>query len=426
MTISQNDFLYIPNSLKSFLQTKAEQDNQGRIILSGKLVQNNINEMEQIRSCPVCGKRTLVNNQTTINIRHLAFGGSPTVIRLTRAQYHCPHCNHSHEAPIPFKARHHFLTTALQHYIEALLTTNLFTLTAIHKLTHIHTEIIKDIDKHRLEQKYQAKYDSNGRVQYCYRKTSHYTTYIGVDEFSLHKHHQYATIIVDLVTGEVLFVAYGRKKQVIYDFMRVFGDNFMRHVTAIATDMNSDYAEAFKEKYPTISIIYDHFHIVKNFNEEVITKVRNDEYARLWKEGKWQEASLLKKSKYILMANYENLSEKGQQRLEAILKSNKLLLTADIVKEQLRYAYTLTNTLQMTEVVHNAIELCRGTKDKHFLWFAKLLESHLDGIILHAKYPISTGKVEGTNNEIKTMRRQAYGFHDDVYFFLKILDSTEK
>lgn len=51
---------------------------------------------------------------------------------------------------------------------------------------------------------------------------------------------------------------------------------------------------------------------------------------------------------------------------------------------------------------------------------------YLDGIIMHAKYRISTGKVEGTNNKIKTIKRQAYGYRDDEYFFLKILDTTNK
>ena len=36
-------------------------------------------------------------------------------------------------------------------------------------------------------------------------------------------------------------------------------------------------------------------------------------------------------------------------------------------------------------------------------------------------YPISTGPLEGTNNKIKTMKRQAYGFRDQEFFKLKIL-----
>ena len=42
----------------------------------------------------------------------------------------------------------------------------------------------------------------------------------------------------------------------------------------------------------------------------------------------------------------------------------------------------------------------------------------------HAEFGISSGKVEGTNNKIKTLRRQCYGLPDNEYFFLKIMDWT--
>ena len=35
-------------------------------------------------------------------------------------------------------------------------------------------------------------------------------------------------------------------------------------------------------------------------------------------------------------------------------------------------------------------------------------------------YPISTGPLEGTNNKIKTLTRQAYGYRDFEFFRLKL------
>lgn len=53
-----------------------------------------------------------------------------------------------------------------------------------------------------------------------------------------------------------------------------------------------------------------------------------------------------------------------------------------------------------------------------------MLNSHLSGIVTHAYLPISSGKMEGINNKIKTIRRQAYGYGDEDYFFLKAMDSS--
>ena len=55
----------------------------------------------------------------------------------------------------------------------------------------------------------------------------------------------------------------------------------MSHVEAIACDMNADFECAFLERFPHLDIVYDYFHIVKNFNEKVICKVRKDEVAEL-------------------------------------------------------------------------------------------------------------------------------------------------
>ena len=34
--------------------------------------------------------------------------------------------------------------------------------------------------------------------------------------------------------------------------------------------------------------------------------------------------------------------------------------------------------------------------------------------------PLGTNLIEGINNKIKVIKRMAYGFRDDAYFFLKI------
>ena len=57
-------------------------------------------------------------------------------------------------------------------------------------------------------------------------------------------------------------------------------------VEAVAVDMNSDFEEAFLERCPHLRIVFDYFHIVKNFNEKVITKGQNTEQKRLKEEGR--------------------------------------------------------------------------------------------------------------------------------------------
>ena len=86
----------------------------------------------------------------------------------------------------------------------------------------------------------------------------------------------------------------------------------------------------------------------------------------------------------------------------------------------------MTDEVQMMYAVSDIIDICKATGNKHLLWFGQLLDSHFEGIIAHATYKISAGKIEGINQKIKTLRRHGYGYPDDEYFFLKIMDMSRK
>ena len=53
--------------------------------------------------------------------------------------------------------------------------------------------------------------------------------------------------------------------------------------------------------------------------------------------------------------------------------------------------------------------------------FANTLAGHKSGLLAYYDYPISTGPLEGTNNKIKTMQKQAHGFRDMDFFKLKTM-----
>ncbi len=52
--------------------------------------------------------------------------------------------------------------------------------------------------------------------------------------------------------------------------------------------------------------------------------------------------------------------------------------------------------------------------------FAQRLRSCLPGILTHCRWPLGTNLVEAINNKIKVIKRMAYGFRDDAWFFLNI------
>ena len=397
--------------------------------------------------CPHCHAVLHGNGSTTCTLSHVPVGGAYTKLVITSHRLRCPRpsCQYTYTFPVDCKADGHRITQAQETYIRELLSLG-FTLKEVSQVTGSNENIVKDIDKKRLAEKYTV--DGEGKELL---KPDRQSRLLGIDEFKLHDGRKYATVIIDLETGHVLYLAHTKKKQVVYDFMDFVGEEWMSKVEAVASDMNADYGSAFQERYPHIRIVYDHFHIVRNFNDRVINAVKKDEVKRLLEEGDEEGAQALKGSKYILMSSRDTLLQKdrdarrkkvlseasilfkkpevvqkggNRKRYKEILAQNELLFTADLVKEKLRYAYEADTELKMKRRINSIISICEETGNKHFLWFANLLRSHYDGIIAHATYHISTGRVEGTNQMIKTLRRQSYGFHDDEYFFLKIMDAS--
>ena len=410
---------------------------------SGKL-----NTMDgKILYCPECGCELIRNGTITTSLKHLPIGSAYTELSISRQRWICSNrkCKYNWTELIDFKAKDHFITAGLETFIVDLLNRGEL-IKDISILTGVHPSTIKEIDKKRL----QEKYTIDGREL---KKPAVFSEYIGIDEFLLHKGHKYATVIMDLKSGHVLYLAHGKKKQTVYDFIDWIGMDWMKHVKAVACDMNSDYKEAFQERCEWIDTVYDHFHIIKNFNDKVVAEVRKDEQKRLKAEGNTEAADDLKHTKYILMSTKEtrrqkekdakkgrvisrggelfNKPEKKQlpgieKEYQNLIKENELFLTLDLVKEQLSKAYKTLSERGMKIHINRIIRICRATGNKHFIWFANLLENHLDGILTYAKHRISSGKVEGTNNMIKSLRRKGYGYPDDDYFFLKIMDSSRR
>lgn len=174
------------------------------------------------------------------------------------------------------------MTEPLWKYAETLLAYGMTLKEVAHDVTGLHKNVVKDIDKARLEALYVTVDEKERRVLI---KPETQARYLGIDEFKLHDDYRYATLIMNMETGCILWLQAGKKKKVVYDFIDHVGLELMAKVEAVSSDMNSDFVEAFKEKCPHLKIVYGYFHIVKNFNDKVVSQVRKDEQKRLIEVG---------------------------------------------------------------------------------------------------------------------------------------------
>ena len=190
-------------------------------------------------------------------------------------------------------------------------------------------------------------------------------------------------------------------------------------IEAVAMDMSGAYQSAVRARLPKAAIVFDRFHVVKLFNDKL-----SDLRRALYREAtEVQHKEVLKGTRWLLLKNAANLDpEKDEKkRLNEALKLNAPLAAAYYLKEDLRRFWEQPGKRFATTFLDGWIRRAEASGIKILQQMAKTLAAHRSGLLAYYDVMITSGPMEGTNNKIKTMKRQAYGFRDLEFFKLKIL-----
>jgi transposase len=244
---------------------------------------------------------------------------------------------------------------------------------------------------------------------------------LAIDESCIGAGHRYVTLVLDLDSGAVVHVGQGKGGDALTNFWKRLRRSGAK-VEAVATDMSPAYIAAVTRHLSEATLVFDRFHVLKLFNDK-LTALRRELYRQATADGK----KVLKGVRWLLLKNPEHLDgpRHERQRLEAALKLNEPLATAYYLKEELREFWEQADDDEATLFLMAWIERAEASGIRMLSQFAQTLRAHALGLLAYYDYPISTGPLEGTNNKIKTMQRQAFGFRDQEYFTLRILAAHE-
>lgn len=355
--------------------------------------------------CHICGNKCRrIHSRGRRDVRDLNLGPTQVTMDCEYRKVICERCNQIPVEDLDFFKPYQRVTKRLARYIHDLCKM----LTVQEAATHLGLDwkTVKNIDKEFLEEKY-------GKTDY------ENLSILAVDEIAIRKGHRYLTVVLDYLTGRVIWMGKDRKSTTLTAFFDGMSENQKKKLEAIAMDMWDPYILAVKESVPHVKIVFDLFHVVSGFGR-VIDKVRITEYCKAAKKDK----EVFKGAKHLLLKNRKNIRKREQRKhLRELLELNEVINSVMILKDKLKHLWSYQSRTWADKAIDEWCALACSIDHPEVAKFANTLANYRYGILNHCDYPIHTSKLEGVNNKIKVIKRKSYGYHDERYFTLKVIQA---
>jgi transposase len=232
---------------------------------------------------------------------------------------------------------------------------------------------------------------------------------LGVDEIQWQRGHHYLTLVYQIDSGHkrLLHVSEERTKESLKSFFLKIGKERSEQVQFVCSDMWSAYLDVI-DRYTLSVNILDRFHIMKKFNE-AIDEIRRAEMSKAKAAG---YDAILKHSRWCLLKNPENLTEKQVVKLKELLKYNLPPVKAYLLKEDFQRFWQYKTRRWAKRFLEQWCERAKKTALEPMKKVARMLEKHKELILnwFDAKGELSSGSVEGMNYKVKLAMKKAYGF----------------
>lgn len=367
------------------------------------------------KRCSRCGAIVPEIHDTTERlVRDVAFMDHDTWLRVPRARLRCPRCGPMVEA-VDWLDKHQRMTRRLAEKIARLAM--VLPIDHVARWFGCHWTTVKQIHQRALEQQL-------GPIT---RESLADVRVLAIDEFAIQKGHRYATVIVDPTTKRVLWVARGRDRGAVRPFFELLGPEGCARIAAVAMDMSGAFGEEVRAHCPQAAIVYDLFHVVARYGREVIDRVRVDETNRIARaagpnrRGIRAERRVIKGTRWLLLRNRDAVTRPSDRvRLKELLAANRALFVVYVLKDDLKQLWRFRQGAAAHRFWRHWYRRAIASRLEPLQRFARRLRVHLAAILNHCRFPLNTALVEGINNKIKVMKRMAYGYRDDAYFFLRI------
>ena len=225
-------------------------------------------------------------------------------------------------------------------------------------------------------------------------------TNLSIDEKSFKRNHHYVTVLSTLLSGVVIDVCENRTKQACSKLLSEVLKDKADNVQTVSVDMWKAYLESISDVLPNAKIVHDRFHLVKYLNQ-AMDKVRRREV---------KQHQELKNSRYALLKNQENLTEKQRIKFESIRAANYQVSKAWQIRENFKDTFHSNNMEEAVKLFCNWGAYVLGSNIKEMIKVAKIFNNHLKGVCNAMVESFSNAMAERLNGKIQEIKTVARGY----------------
>ncbi len=251
-------------------------------------------------------------------------------------------------------------------------------------------------------------------------------TRIGIDEISYKRGHKYLTVVVDHDSGRLLWASPGRDRATVrafFDALEASGEGRCAQITHVSADGAEWIADVVAQRCPDAICCADPFHVV-GWATTALDAVRRQAWSNArraghirnhgWAHGRRHTVSTgpalaLRRARYALWKNPENLTERQQLKLAWIAKTDPRLYRAYLLKEALRIIFKLPVD-QAGEALDKWVAWARRCRIESFVTLQRRIVAHRAQILAAIEHGLSNGLIESVNTKIRLITRIAFGF----------------
>lgn len=339
-------------------------------------------------------------------VKDLPLMGQPVYLEINRRQFKCKICNKPFSEQLDFvKARRKYTNRLANNIVGQVLENDIKSVAERNNVTPEEIEtMLKD-----------AFHQLNHQKPIGLKR-------LGIDEIALIKGQgKYCAVLVDLDQGKLIEIISDRRKEKIAEVLTGWGTEVLLQIEEVSMDLWIPYKNLVEELMPNAQVVADRFHVMKQVNTELDNQRKKEkrEAEKINSESdKEQILSGLKKSKYALLKNEDNLTEEQKDKLEEVKQVSPTLSKMHHLKEELRMIFQssidwLEALFELGNWLVSARQYYPESQNTMLRWF--------DEIIAYFDHRTTNGMVEGINNKLKLIKRSAFGFNNFDNFKIRSL-----